>query len=122
MTELMQYVDVLIANEEDSADVFGITADKTDITKGEIDRDGYVSVAKKLCDTFHFEKVAITLRTSISASDNESLFLLPAIIGRHFFITEKKQFFQRNIRCRSLTVWVAATASVQDLFTELPKI
>ena len=31
MTELMQYVDVLIANEEDSADVFGITADKTDI-------------------------------------------------------------------------------------------
>ena len=70
MTELMQYVDVLIANEEDSADVFGITADKTDITKGEIDRDGYVSVAKKLCDTFHFEKVAITLRESVSASCN----------------------------------------------------
>ena len=70
MTELMQYVDVLIANEEDSADVFGITADKTDVTKGEIDRDGYVSVAKQLYETFGFEKVAITLRESISASCN----------------------------------------------------
>lgn len=70
MTELMQYVDVLIANEEDSADVFSITADKTDVTKGEIDRDGYVSVAKQLYETFGFEKVAITLRESVSASCN----------------------------------------------------
>ena len=70
MTELMQYVDVLIANEEDSSDVFGITADKTDVVKGEIDRDSYLSVAKKLVDAFGFEKVAITLRESVSASCN----------------------------------------------------
>ncbi len=70
MAEFMPYIDVLIANEEDAADVFGIHADKTDITKGEIDRDGYISVAKQLTDRFGFGKVAITLRESISASDN----------------------------------------------------
>ena len=70
MAEFMPYIDVLIANDEDVADVFGIHADKTDITKGEIDRDGYISVAKQLTDRFGFGKVAITLRESISASDN----------------------------------------------------
>ena len=70
MTDLMQYVDVLIANEEDAADVFDIHAAKTDINKGEIDRRGYESVAKQLVDTFGFQKVAITLRESLSASDN----------------------------------------------------
>lgn len=70
MTELMQYVDVLIANEEDASDVFGIKADNTDITSGEISKDGYKQVAKKLTDTFGFKAVAITLRESISASQN----------------------------------------------------
>ncbi|MBO5773545.1 MAG: sugar kinase, partial [Clostridia bacterium] len=38
---------------------------------GNLYHDGYTSVAKKLADAFGFEKVAITLRTSISASDND---------------------------------------------------
>ncbi len=71
MTELCQYVDVCIANEEDAKDVFGIEADGTDIYGGKLNHDGYKSVAKKLADQFGFEKVAITLRTSISASDND---------------------------------------------------
>jgi len=71
MTSLMPYVDVLIANEEDSADVFGITADNTDISKGSLDKEGYKSVAKKLVDAFGFKYVAITLRGSISANDNK---------------------------------------------------
>ena len=70
MTTLMAYVDVLIANEEDAADVFGIHADKSDVTKGEIDRQGYVSVARQLTERFGFQKVAITLRESVSASLN----------------------------------------------------
>jgi len=71
MTRLMAYVDVCIANEEDAKDVFGIEADDTDIYSGKLNHDGYRSVAKKLADTFGFEKVAITLRTSLSASDND---------------------------------------------------
>ncbi len=70
MTELCQYVDICIANEEDAKDVFGIEADATDIYGGVIDRDGYKSVAKQLADRFGFEMVAITLRESRSASDN----------------------------------------------------
>lgn len=71
MTELCQYVDVCISNEEDAKDVFGIEAENTDIYGGKLNKEGYKSVAKQLADKFGFEKVAITLRTSISASDND---------------------------------------------------
>ena len=71
MTELCQYVDVCISNEEDAKDVFGIEAEGTDIYGGKLNHEGYKSVAKQLADKFGFEKVAITLRTSISASDND---------------------------------------------------
>ena len=66
----MPYVDVCIANEEDAKDVFGIAAENTDINSGKLDRDGYISVAKQLTERFGFKAVAITLRGSISASDN----------------------------------------------------
>ncbi|MDD3693429.1 MAG: sugar kinase [Oscillospiraceae bacterium] len=70
MSELMPYVDVCIANEEDAADVFGIRAENTDVTTGKVNHEGYKQVAKKLADTFGLKKVAITLRGSISANDN----------------------------------------------------
>ena len=70
MTELAQYVDVCISNEEDAKDVFGIEAEATDIYGGTINHQGYKSVAKQLADKFGFEKVAITLRESYSASHN----------------------------------------------------
>ena len=71
MSKLMPYVDVCIANEEDAKDVFGIEAEDTDIDAGKINHDGYISVAKQLSDRFGCEKVAITLRGSISANDND---------------------------------------------------
>ena len=71
MGELCQYVDVCIANEEDASDVFGIKAADTDVTKGEVNHEGYKEVAKQLADRFGFSKVAITLRESISANDNK---------------------------------------------------
>ena len=71
MTDLCQYVDVCISNEEDAKDVFGIEAENTDIYGGKLDHEAYKSVAKQLMDRFGFEKVAITLRTSISANDND---------------------------------------------------
>ena len=70
MGELCNYVDYCIANEEDAKDVFGIEADNTDIYGGKLDREGYISVAKKLTDRFNFKGVAITLRESLSANDN----------------------------------------------------
>ena len=70
MSELCSYVDYCIANEEDAKDVFGIEADNTDIYSGKLNREGYISVAKKLTDKFNFKGVAITLRESLSANDN----------------------------------------------------
>ena len=51
--------------------MFGIAAENTDIYGGQLNKDGYRSVAKQLAEKFGFEKAAITLRTSISASDND---------------------------------------------------
>ena len=71
MSQLMPYVDICIANEEDAKDVFGIEAAVTDITAGKLNHEGYISVAQQLTERFGFEAVAITLRSSISAFDND---------------------------------------------------
>lgn len=71
MTSLMEYVDVLIANEEDSEKVFGIKSQGTDVDGGSLNREGYISVAQQLKEKFDFEYVAITLRESFSADDNK---------------------------------------------------
>ena len=70
MAQYMPYVDVCIANEEDAEKVFGIKAADTDIIGGKLSHEGYKDVAKQLAERFGFKAVAITLRGSISASDN----------------------------------------------------
>ena len=84
MGELCKYVDVCIANEEDAADVFGIKAANTDVTSGKVNHEGYKDVAKQLADRFGFKKVAITLRSSISANDNDWAAMLYEN-GEYFF-------------------------------------
>ncbi len=76
MTGLMEYVDVCISNEEDAHDVFGIDAEGTDIDGGKLNHEGYKSVARQLAERFGFKKVAITLRSSISANDYDWAALL----------------------------------------------
>ena len=70
MSALMPYVDICIANEEDASDVFGISAEHTDIESGKLDYKAYESVARQIAQRFGVKKVAITLRGSISANDN----------------------------------------------------
>jgi len=70
MTRLMANVDVLIGNEEDAEMVFGIKAEGVDVTAGRIDRRKYESVSRQLLDAFDLRQAAITLRESLSASDN----------------------------------------------------
>ena len=71
MTQLMPYIDILVANEEDAEKVLGIKARDTDVTQGKLNREGYVDVAEQICQTYGTKMVAVTLRRSISASDNE---------------------------------------------------
>ena len=62
--------DMRLTKHEDANDVFGIKSEGTEVTAGELNKEGYKEVAQKLTDRFGFKKVAITLRTSISANDN----------------------------------------------------
>ena len=71
MTKLLGFVDHLIANEEDAEKVFGIKAADSDVVGGRLSREGYVDVARQLMRRFpNLRTVAITLRRSVSASDN----------------------------------------------------
>jgi len=70
MSGLMEYVNVCVANEEDAADIFSIYAENTDVEGGKLSREGYKEVAKALADRFSLDCVGITLRSSITASDN----------------------------------------------------
>lgn len=70
MTELCQYVDVCIGNEEDAETCLGFKSAGTDITKGELNLDGYKDVFQQMKAKFGFKYIASTLRESHSASDN----------------------------------------------------
>jgi len=87
MSKLMPYVDVAIANEEDAEKVFGIKAAGTNITDGHLSDDGYKDVCKQLVARFGFKNVAITLRESISASQNNWSALL--YDGTEFYKSKK---------------------------------
>ena len=70
MSRLCQYVDVCIGNEEDAETTLGFKAAGTDVTKGELNLDGYKSVFQQMKEKFGFKYIASTLRESHSASDN----------------------------------------------------
>jgi 2-dehydro-3-deoxygluconokinase len=70
MTNLCQYVDVCIGNEEDAETTLGFKSKGTDVTKGELNLDGYKDVFQQMKEKFGFKYIASTLRESHSASDN----------------------------------------------------
>jgi 2-dehydro-3-deoxygluconokinase len=70
MSQLMEYVDVAIGNEEDADKVFGIRATGADVSAGAVSGAGYDQVARTLTERFELRTAAITLRESRSADDN----------------------------------------------------
>lgn len=71
LRSLLPSVDVLIANEEDAADVLNIHAEDTDVEAGRVAYDKYPAVARQIAEQFpHLRYIAITLRESLSASHN----------------------------------------------------
>lgn len=71
MRGILPYVDIVIANEEDAELTLGISAADSNVESGELNRAGYVSVARQIIEQFgNVRTVAITLRESISASHN----------------------------------------------------
>jgi 2-dehydro-3-deoxygluconokinase len=70
MGPLVKNVDIVIANEEDLQCVLGIQVPGTDVTSGQLNLDGYREAAERVTKEFGPPMVAVTLRESISASDN----------------------------------------------------
>ena len=70
MTNLMQYVDVCIGNEEDAEKVLGFKPGKTDVTSGSLELAGYQDIFRQMVEKFNFEYVISSLRESYSASNN----------------------------------------------------
>lgn len=70
MSNLMQYVDVCIGNEEDAEKVLGFKPGNTDVTSGDLELAGYEDIFKQMVAKFNFEYVISSLRVSHSASDN----------------------------------------------------
>ncbi len=70
MTNLMQYVDVCIGNEEDAEKVLGFKPGNTDVTSGELELEGYKDIFEQMVKKFNFKYVVSSLRESYSASDN----------------------------------------------------
>ena len=86
MAEVLEHVDLVIANEEDAADVLDIHAAGADVTQGRIDAAAYESVAQQIVKRFpNVKRVAITLRESISADHNNwGALLYDVAIGQSF--------------------------------------
>ncbi len=71
MRELLPNVDLVVANEEDAAEVLRIHARDTDVQAGKVAVEHYPEVAREIVHQFpNVSRVAITLRESISASHN----------------------------------------------------
>ena len=69
--ELMRYTDICITNPGDIKDLFGIVSDKADFDLKKPDNEGAASVAEKLMKRYPLKGAALTLRTNLSASDND---------------------------------------------------
>jgi len=71
MADVLPHVDLVIANEEDAADVLDIHAAGADVAAGRLDPNAYTGVAQRIVERFpNVSRVAITLRESISADHN----------------------------------------------------
>ena len=55
--EVMKYVDVCIGNEEDAEKVLGFKPGNTDVTKGELELQGYVDIFNQMADKFGFKYI-----------------------------------------------------------------
>ncbi len=89
MTELVKYVDTVIANEEDVQKALGISAESASaVDEGEIDVELYKAIAAKVMEAYpNVKRVAITLRESRSANHNDWSACL--YNGKDFFLSRK---------------------------------
>ena len=89
MTELVKYVDTVIANEEDFQKALCLKAEsQADVEEGELNVENYKAIASLAMETYpNIKRVAITLRESKSANHNDWRACL--YNGKDFFLSRK---------------------------------
>ncbi|RGZ00670.1 sugar kinase [Clostridium sp. AM58-1XD] len=89
MTDLMQYVDVCIGNEEDAEKVLGFTPEGSDAAAARLELDGYHTMFERMKERFGFRYVVSSLRESYSASHNGwSACILDGKTGDFYYSTK----------------------------------
>ena len=89
MRPLMSLVDVVIANEEDLQAVLGIDVPQVDVTAGDLNVERYRDAAERVVEEFGVKHVAVTLRESLSASDNAWSGVLLDATTHHFYQSQR---------------------------------
>ncbi len=89
MTQLMPYVDVCIANEEDAEKVLGLRIVDNYVENGKLNKKGYENIAEIICDKFGCKVVAFTLRESYSASVNGWSAMLYDSVAKEAYYSRK---------------------------------
>ena len=89
MTELVKYVDTVIANEEDFQKSLCLSVESAaSVEEGELNVDNYKAIASLAMETYpNIKRVAITLRESKSANHNDWRACL--YNGKDFFLSRK---------------------------------
>lgn len=89
MTQLVRYVDTIIANEEDFQMSLGLKASSAqEVESGELNIDQYKAIAALAMETYpNVKRVAITLRESKSANHNDWSACL--YNGKDFYLSRK---------------------------------
>lgn len=91
MSDLVKYVDVGIANEEDCQKSLGINVDVA-VEKGELNIEQYRCLSKKVLDKFpNMKIIAITLRESKSADHNGWSACMND--GSNFYLSRKYEIY-----------------------------
>lgn len=86
MPKLLKYVDICIANEEDSEKSLGLGTDGSDAEKNQIDKKSYVKIAETIHSLYGCKYIATTFRKSYSASMNGwSAVLYDAVKDKSYF-------------------------------------
>lgn len=87
ITDLVRYADVYIGGPMDADKMFDITARSEYIIDGQHTPCAYLDICEQLAEKFGFKQIAMTMRGSISASDNTWRAMLYSD-GRAYFSQE----------------------------------
>jgi 2-dehydro-3-deoxygluconokinase len=89
MCPLVEHADLVIANEEDLQSVLGIEVPGADVTAGTLDVAAYHDAAARVVRELGVSQVAVTLRESLSASDNAWSAVLLDASSRRFYQSQR---------------------------------